>query len=497
MSEENESAGFKWTGHPFIDFGVAVLMARCQVDEPEHLTNDKVAEFTEEAEDAYFTKPDLATSIEIAGFRNYFFQPTYSEQKKRELVKASLNAYSSTPNPELPKCVFFHTPSVEILNRDRFPLIQGRDQINFYPGGQSGIGVSGQALTAIQALMFGALRSQGKLMILEADDPNLLRAVVREWTEKIRLRIHLGQLGKEAGEIGPPKTTLISTLEGIESARISQKKVGEQRYHGGATLYHFSNSGQGPSLELYPLPAAILSFVTTAKNAEYYTAWVEIELRSWPKPKPAKKGTSLPEDHAPESSKKRGLPNYFYEALFTLPDEASKFVSRYFLATTQTLVKRAANLDVQEQQNSISKVKALWNLTELFMEEVLEVRSERIQDIKELGDRLAEIARANRRRYSDFLQVRGDWFKIRQLLLRVSRREVADEHKPILSLDQYLSVFQINEDLEKPDWGLAWDLVLIRMIERVYELDPKFFKDDSDAISDDEADTSESTTIND
>ena len=180
-----------------------------------------------------------------------------------------------------------------------------------------------------------------------------------------------------------------------------------------------------------------------------------------------------------------------------MPDEASKFVSRYFLATTQTLVKRAANLDVQEQQNSISKVKALWNLTELFMEEVLEVRSERIQDIKELGDRLAEIARANRRRYSDFLQVRGDWFKIRQLLLRVSRREVADEHKPILSLDQYLSVFQINEDLEKPDWGLAWDLVLIRMIERVYELDPKFFKDDSDAISDDEADTSESTTIND
>ena len=38
-----------------------------------------------------------------------------------------------------------------------------------------------------------------------------------------------------------------------------------------------------------------------------------------------------------------------------------------------------------------------------------------------------------------------------------------------MDFDDFLSVFEIGEDLPQTDWRLAWDLVLIRLIDRLHE----------------------------
>jgi hypothetical protein len=36
-------------------------------------------------------------------------------------------------------------------------------------------------------------------------------------------------------------------------------------------------------------------------------------------------------------------------------------------------------------------------------------------------------------------------------------------------LDEFLEIFEEGEELPRVDWRLAWDLVLIRIIEKLYE----------------------------
>jgi CRISPR-associated protein Cst1 len=500
MSNEQESAGFYWTGHPFIDFGIATLMAWCDLngpdDKPEQLTVGQLQDFAKEAEDDYFAKPDLFKSVMLC-FGSNFLNPSWSEQQRRENIQKYLLGILRPIKPELEDCTFFKRPSVDVIARDAFPLLMGRGPINFYPGGEPGLAVSGQTMTVSQALIFGALRSQGKLLIIEADDKNLLRDVVQDWVGKIQTRIQLSKQGQEMADLAPPKTALIGTLERLEKERRSERRVGfgksVARYYGSATIYHFSNSGQGPSLELYSLPAPILDFIQVAQTPDYNAAWVEIRRRWWPKPKAGKKVEPLAEDYEPSPDQQLSLSNRFFNELFSLPQGATKFVRMYFLGTMRALVTKTWEREGQQQFQGGNKIHALWRLTELLMKEVLGVQAERIEAIKQLGDRLASITQHDPTRYKQFLQVRRNWPEIRRLIRYISRREMEQGQPPVVSLEQFLTIFEMGEEADYVDWGLAWDLVLIRLMEKVYEYDPAFLQKHPDAAAteSEEAETGE------
>lgn len=464
-----DNAGFHWTGHPFIDFGVETLCIRCEVETPEELTIAQVTEFVEEVAPLYLNKPEPFKSV-MQAFGSNFLNPSWSPEQQLDNVKKYLLAFKEQPNPELPLCTFFKCPAVTLVARDAFPMLMGRGGINFYPRGVSGLAVSGQAQTAIQAIIFGALRSQGKLMVLEADDPNLRREVIWNWVDLIRKRIDLSKQGKEAPDLAAPKTTLINTLQNIESTR-NQTKGGVARYEGGASLYLFTNSGQGPSLEIIALPAPILAFIQNAQRPEYVHGWNEIRRRGWLLSKTKKGDAPVSEDFEPDPIQRMGLFNRFFTDLFNLPEGATKFIRSYFLGTQRALVEKTSQWDDKRRLLGNEQIKAIWNLTELFLEEVLEVRAERIESIKELAEALAVVVNDDAPRYKRFLQVKRNWGEIRRFLIQTNRRETEkkQEPKPILKLDQFLSVFEINEDNEYADWSVAWDLLVIRLMEVLHE----------------------------
>jgi CRISPR-associated protein Cst1 len=243
IDNPDQSAGFTRTGHDLPDFGTVVLMAWAGLPEdasPEDLTVSHIRRFAAEVEKYYFKKPDSFKSVMLA-FGSNFLNPSFTPDKQLENIRAHLLAFEAEPNLALPPCTFFGRPSVREVARDAYPLLMGREPINFYPGGVPGIAMSGQAITAAQALIFGALRSQGKLMVIGADDFGLVRDIVNEWVGILRKRITLSQLNSDANldDIAPPRTALVKTLEVMENKR-------HKRYRGGATLYHFSIAGRGP-----------------------------------------------------------------------------------------------------------------------------------------------------------------------------------------------------------------------------------------------------------
>ena len=99
------------------------------------------------------------------------------------------------------------------------------------------------------------------------------------------------------------------------------------------------------------------------------------------------------------------------------------------------------------------------------------METERIELIKQLGDTLAEYVSSqnDRRFFREFFTVqRYDY--LRNTLVKANLAHARRGQAPIITFDAYIGVFEDGEDLARPDWRLARDLVLIRMVERLYEL---------------------------
>jgi len=95
---------------------------------------------------------------------------------------------------------------------------------------------------------------------------------------------------------------------------------------------------------------------------------------------------------------------------------------------------------------------------------------EHIEQIRSMGDRLADYVSGqnDRRFFREFFSVqRYDYF--RTALIKANLAHVRRGNPPIITLDPYIEVFEEGSELARSDWRLARDLVLIRMVERLYE----------------------------
>lgn len=61
-------------------------------------------------------------------------------------------------------------------------------------------------------------------------------------------------------------------------------------------------------------------------------------------------------------------------------------------------------------------------------------------------------------------------FSLRNTLIRANLSHVKRGNPPLITLDPFIEVFEEGFEVERRDWRLATDLVLIRMIEQLYNL---------------------------
>ncbi|MCS6907436.1 MAG: type I-B CRISPR-associated protein Cas8b1/Cst1 [Anaerolineales bacterium] len=466
----------KFCGHPFVDVGIATITAFCGKSSPEELeTSDlqAVADYLAEI----YVDPCMTGYLSIAFTMNAgYTQPGYSKtpHKKAAYAQKVLRAFS----PEVPKRVevdvFLGLPiadqsfGVEETEkrskgrayRQHIPLLTGEDVINFFPYGDAGLPVSGEALLAIQALPLGCVKIAGKLLAVHSDNPEIMIYFARKFLEQNRLEIQLARQNRE--KFSPDVHRLERTLlvELLLEATEFQKEAQSQDQPFSITAYHFSNSGQGPSLDIYHLPMQTIAFLRIVQSAGYRNEWSKIVTRAWQKP-PIKKGAS-DETFVPPK-------NYLFEDLFSLPENASRFLRTYFLRIP---VRSKDAQDPRSEYSFLSEADIVnWKIPSEFLRRILNMEKERIEKIRNLGDVLAEYVNAENdtRFFRDFFtQNRYDYF--RNTLLKANLAAVSRRKPPILSFDSYIQIFEEGLEIPAGDWRLARDLVLIRMIERLYQL---------------------------
>ncbi len=462
-----------YTGHPFVDVGIATITAFAEKNSPVELTIEDLDRIADYMEQNYIVDP-LKSFLNVAfpnsGFTNPAFEKT--PEKRREYARKILRAYKpGRPQISGQQCIFTGTPAVAVsfdLNdklpmgrafRQHIPLTTGEDVINFAPYGNAGLPLSGLALLAIHALPLGCAKVSGRLLAVHADNPEYTLKFAKRFLEQNRRNIHSArQKGDKKLAEGHYRmgTMLIDTLINIEST------LHDTDDPVSISAYHFSNSGQGADLQVFHLPLEIIDFIADVHRADYADKWHKIVQRGW------QLSVKKISNKEPDESFQPSF-NVLYEDLLLLPENSRQFIRRYFLRTP-TKTRRADDprgfYSITSDADIVS-----WSITELFLRKVMLMTKERIALIREFGDRLAEYVYTENDTgfFNQFLRCK-DYFVLRAVLIKLSVKLLKANKGPIISFDAYVDIFECGVDLPYSDWRLAKDLVLIRMVERLHEL---------------------------
>lgn len=350
--------------------------------------------------------------------------------------------------------------------RQHVPLITGEGVINFHPNGDPGLPVSGEAMLCIQAFPLGCAKCGGKLLAVHSDDDALTYEFAREFLRLNRKALELAQSNrsKKLPEARyPARTLLVDTLLSIEQRR---RDASEERRPCSVTAYHFSNSGQSPSVDMYHLPLEMTDFLVHVSGPDYRSEWNQLVGRAWQSVQ--RKRRTKGEDGGDSGGEQGPARNMLYEDLFKLPHNARMFLQTYFLRLAYRYAKEGdprGGYSIKSEAELVS-----WKLTELFLWKVMGMEKDRIQEIRDLGDRLAAyISEENDKRFfrTFFAEHRYEFF--RTALIKASVSSVRNGRPPLITFEQFMKVFEEGEELYRPDWRLARDLVLIRMVEGLHK----------------------------
>jgi CRISPR-associated protein Cst1 len=466
----------RYTGHPLVDIGIATIVAFARKGDPGEITEADLGQVTDYIAREYVQEP-LSSFLTVAFPNSGWVQPSYRGHPEKRGVYAQrlLHAYSSdTPRLDA-RCAFTGEQVADVpfdvkgdlkpgrAYRQHVPMLTGVDVINFFPGGEAGLPVSGLAILALQALPLGCAKCAGRLLAVHSDNAEITQHFAATFLEQNRRAV---QLAQRSGSSKMPEArlshrTLLVDL--LLQAHGEQRDARGERLPFSVTAYHLTNFGQQPKLDIYQLPLQITAFLIDTQTARYRDQWNAIVRRAW-QVAPTKKGGKQDEQGFEPRS------NWLYEDLFRLPGNAREFLRTYFLREALRYARSdrgdpRGGYSLKDEAGLVS-----WGLTECFLWRVLNMDKGRIEQIRTMGDQLADyVASQNDRRFfqSFYMERRYDWF--RNALIKANLAQVKRGHAPIITLDPYIEVFEEGDDVARSDWQLARDLVLIRMVERLYK----------------------------
>ncbi len=461
-----------YTGHPFLDVGLATLAAFANKRHPRQLTEADLENAARWMAEHYVVDP-LKTFLTVAFPNSGFTQPAYNKHPEKRRIYAQrvlLAGLDAPPTPEYDP--FTHRPAAAVpydvkgelapgrAFRQHVPLLSGEGYINFHPLGDPGIPLSGETMLAFQALPLGCAKVGGRLLAVHSDDPAILLHFASTFLGINRQHIGAAQ---KAGERKLPETSRRkpkTLLMQILLAALKKRRQKQTHRHAAPTVtgYYFTNSGQGAELDIFPLPLEVTDFLQNViNNPKYEPAWQHLVARAWQITKAKRGQTEAPPPRY----------NRLYEDLFALPQDAPAFIRRYLL---RRRYHPWGKDDPTAAYDTFHEAAALsWQLTALFLRKVMLMNTERIQHIRELGDALADyiVTQNDRRFFRTFLTAQR-YSHLRMALIKASHAEVQRGRPPLITLDRFLAVFEETEGEPYPDWKLGRDLVLIRLFEQLY-----------------------------
>jgi hypothetical protein len=330
------------------------------------------------------------------------------------------------------------------------PLLTDETKINFMPSGKPKLPISGWCLLAFLVMPLGGIISEGQLLIATSSNNQTTISLAKANLERNEQTIQMESQAPRPSYIFA-KSMLIETLIKLFRAQTTTQSI---------TAYLFAANAdpRRGKVTINHLSSAVIRFLSIASR-QYEAAWDHIVRKAEWTGKTREKNTSV--------GKKREYfqRNYFYEDLWDLPHNSRHFLRLYFLRIG--LKGKPDKNDPRQHYQPLKDLETFsWDLTALFLKEVMRMDQKRIENIRLAADQIADyIVTHNKPKTLKKLYEARDDAEFRNIFIRTSY----ELGKSVMNYEQFVDVYFHRDEQGgwRTDWRLARDLLLIRILEQL------------------------------
>ena len=476
------SSVLRWIDDPLIDTGVAAAVLHADVNSPEEVTWEQWQAFMEALRKDYLDGL-LKKQTGILFTTNSFDNPAFKGEKRKAAIEEAFGLVNSPPDVEnatIDRCAFFQEfPAVIRAARDQFPMVQGRNQVNFYPSGRAEIPLSGIAYGCLLAIPQVLPVVSGRMPVVAMESKDLLRSFLFGWyeqqqTDLAKARLHGTALPERKGQ----KTRVAQRLDDIFAAESKLiRDLSRSTKRPGVILYFLSNSSQGCAIDIYSLQPMVSRFLIRVNMADLRQSWQTFVNTFW------WKGKTESSDDVMTDEKNRVSNNSLYDDLYSLPTNVQAFLRRYFQRYAENLAGQRKNLDA-------TPIK-LWDLLSVFLQIVILMKKEQIEKIRILADELSGIIQKtnDKKLFSQIMgrtQSTNSYTAFRAILVRTALKLLKNEPKLLLTLDDFTEIFEDEENVPHGGFYLTRDMIRIRCLEQLKNWPALRGEEDDEVVAPDE-----------
>lgn len=254
-----------FSGDPFADAGGSALKEFAQ-----HFPNLDILEIIMKATDIYVNKWNA--KINTFFLNSKITQPAFdSKRKKEETKKYFLGLLEETEPFQEGFCrITGQQTKLFPVGRDNSVMTGSNTFVNFHHSFQSGIYLSKEAIIRYHFLPLACELLQGNIAIIHSN-----RYAITDYFAKKCCSQNLSSVSNNLSD-GILKSKSLSAGTAVfrfADEVIQESKLIEEEKGFSITLYHFTNFGASPSIQIYALPFEELKFYRFTQKMQYKKQW--------------------------------------------------------------------------------------------------------------------------------------------------------------------------------------------------------------------------------
>jgi len=456
-SEKEESINgseLYWTGHPFVDAGLAAILLIAGKNNPSELTEKDVEKAIEFASELYATKEWSSGYIHGMIFPNngiLMANPSMSKSRSPEKIAERLRILykniSGISEGNENRCIIcgrqksaydFPQLSEDVVKsgivRSVFSLLGTGDVNNFFPSANiKGADVCPHCLFLTQFMPLASYRLS-RVLVIHAYPYEVMLELSKEALEDIRKC----KLASQARGFRRPENFLFHLI-----GEITRKMERDDYWEGvSVTLYYFMCNNQNQSLEVIHVPTPVLRFVAYA-NLVDRDGWKRIVSMGW--------GRRSSSDDKEFEEFERSNRNEIYSRLLNYES-----ILPYFYNSKER------------------RVNASWNLLAFYCREVMGLDKEALDFIKNVGDRIVEtLEKLPDHKLDDevrSLERAERLYQFETFFIRVEKlRQNLGIETPLMTFDEFARILTAYGEDVNISWRSVKNLLLFRIYEKLHE----------------------------
>jgi CRISPR-associated protein Cst1 len=432
---------FYWTGHPFVDAGLAAILLIAGKNKPEELNEKDIEKAIDFASKLYATKEWSSSYLHGMIFPNSgILMANPSMTKKRSPEAIAENLWSiledfKANNRGSSKCVLCGRKPVYTKKEvylSVFPLLGTGGVPNFFHSANTrGADICAHCVFLTQFMPLASYRLP-RVLVIHAYPYELMLELSKDALEDIKK----SKLAPQAKGFRRPENFLFH-LVGEITRKIERDEFWESA---SVTLYYFLCNNQNQILDVIHVPTPVLRFVAYANRVDP-VGWKHIVSMGW---------RELPDENDFEKFE-RERQNIIYLRLLN-----NESILPYFY------------------DSKGRKVNARWNLLAFYCSEVLGLDKEVLDFVKDVGDRIVEtIGKLPDHKLDDevrSLERAEKLYQFEAFFIRIEKlRQNLGIETPLMTFDEFTRVLTAYGEDINISWRTVKNLLLFRIYEKLHD----------------------------